>query len=112
GSILPIAQVTTRYQLTLEVIDRPGVLLRVAEVVATEGVSIELVQQTRLEEPAEDGSPRAKLVIATHSALESALDATVESLAALDVVVSVKSVLRIEGAWGARTPRGEQKAWQ
>ena len=98
GSILPIARVTTRYQLTLEVVDRPGVLLRVAEVVATEGVSIELVQQTRLEEPAEDGSPRAKLVIATHSALESSLAATVESLAALDVVESVKSVLRIEGA--------------
>ena len=98
GSILPIARVTTRYQLTLEVFDRPGVLLRVAEVVATEGVSIELVQQTRLEDTAADGTPRAKLVIATHSALESSLAATVDSLAALEVVESVKSVLRIEGA--------------
>ena len=98
GSILPIARVTTRYQLTLEVFDRPGVLLRVAEVVATEGVSIELVQQTRLEDAAADGTPRAKLVIATHSALESSLAATVDSLAALEVVESVKSVLRIEGA--------------
>lgn len=98
GDILPVARITTRYQMTLEVHDRPGVLLRVAEIVAAEGVSIELVQQTRLESEDEDASPRAKLVIATHSAVESALAATVDSLAASDVVESVKSVLRIEGA--------------
>lgn len=98
GDILPISRISTRYQMTLEVHDRPGVLLRVAEIVAAEGVSIELVQQTRLELEDEDASPRAKLVIATHSAVESALAATVDSLASSDVVESVKSVLRIEGA--------------
>lgn len=98
GDILPISRISTRYQMTLEVHDRPGVLLRVAEIVAAEGVSIELVQQTRLELEDEDASPRAKLVIATHSAVESALAATVVSLASSDVVESVKSVLRIEGA--------------
>ena len=56
------------------------------------------IQQTRLELEDEDASPRAKLVIATHSAVESALAATVDSLASSDVVESVKSVLRIEGA--------------
>lgn len=98
GDVLPISRVSTRYQMTLEVHDRPGVLLRVAELVAAEGVSIELVQQTRLEQEEGDAPARAKLVIATHSAVESALAATVDSLAASDAVESVKSVLRIEGA--------------
>src|SRR5699024_7471531 len=94
----PISRVSTRYQMTLEVHDRPGVLLRVAELVAAEGVSIELVQQTRLEQDEDDAPARAKLVIATHSPVESALAATVDSLAASAAVESVKSVLRIEGA--------------
>lgn len=98
GDVLPISRVSTRYQMTLEVHDRPGVLLRVAELVAAEGVSIELVQQTRLEQEEDDAPAHAKLVIATHSAVESALAATVDSLAASDAVESVKSVLRIEGA--------------
>ena len=95
--VLPISAVDTRYQITLEVADRPGVLLTVAEVLAAEGVSVELASQTQLE-TAEDGVPRAKLVIATHTAKESALAATVETLAALDAVASVRSVLRIEGS--------------
>ncbi|WP_029088857.1 homoserine dehydrogenase [Brevibacterium album] len=97
GRVLPIADVDTRYQITLEVSDRPGVLLAVAEALAAEGVSVELASQTQFENPQAD-EPRAKLVIATHTARESALAATVENLAALDAVASVRSVLRIEGS--------------
>ena len=39
----------------------------------------------------------AQLVIVTHSALDSALSATVESLRELDVVHEVTSVMRVEG---------------
>ncbi|MCQ9384789.1 homoserine dehydrogenase [Brevibacterium sp. 50QC2O2] len=101
GRILPvldIGEITTHYQITLDVADRPGVLSRITEVFAAHDVSIELVQQTRLTEP---GTPEdlhaAKLVIATHSARESALAATVDALRGLDAVNGVLSVLRIEG---------------
>lgn len=91
--VLPIDDVVTRYHVTLEVDDRPGVLSQVAEVFSGEGVSIELVQQTKA---GDDSVSRAKLVIATHSARESALASTVEALRGLDAVVDIASVLRIE----------------
>ena len=48
--------------------------------------------------PADDGSQgRAALVVVTHAAPDAALSATVESLAKLDVVESVVSVMRVEG---------------
>lgn len=96
---LPVAslgEITTRYQITLDVIDRSGVLQAVTEVFANQDVSIELVQQTQYDDQG-DGDLRAKLVIATHSATDSALAQTVKHLNELDVVREIQSVLRIEG---------------
>jgi homoserine dehydrogenase len=48
--------------------------------------------------PGEDeAAGRAALVVVTHAAPDAALAATVESLAKLDVVESVVSVMRVEG---------------
>ena len=96
---LPVAslgEITTRYQITLDVIDRSGVLQAVTEVFANQDVSIELVQQTQYDDQG-DGDSRAKLVIATHSATDSALAQTVKHLNELGVVREIQSVLRIEG---------------
>lgn len=92
--VLPADQARTRYQVRLEVLDRPGVLARVAAVVATRGVSIESVQQP----PATSSGDTAVLVVTTHRSTEAALAATVADLARLDVVRAVVSVLRVEGA--------------
>jgi homoserine dehydrogenase len=43
-------------------------------------------------------APTATLVIGTHAAEEAALAATVEALAASDVVTAISSVLRVEGS--------------
>lgn len=96
---LPVAslgEIATRYQTTLDVVDRSGVLQAVTEVFANQDVSIELVQQTQYDDQ-DDGDSRAKLVIATHSATDSALAQTVKHLNELDVVREIHSVLRIEG---------------
>ncbi|WP_293878798.1 homoserine dehydrogenase [uncultured Brevibacterium sp.] len=96
---LPVAslgEITTRYQITLDVVDRSGVLQAVTEVFANQDVSIELVQQTQYDDQG-DGDSRAKLVIATHSATDSALAQTVKHLNELGVVREIQSVLRIEG---------------
>ena len=83
-------------QIRLDVEDRPGVLAKVAAVVAEHGVSIETVQQTTLTSGDSDGA--AVLVVTTHRSTEAALAATVAAVAGLDVVSAVVSVLRGEGA--------------
>jgi homoserine dehydrogenase len=92
--VLPISSVRTRYRITLEVADKPGVLAAIATLFAEHGVSVEAVQQDARPDAA---APTATLVIGTHEATEQALAATVAALAATDVVVTVSSVLRVEG---------------
>jgi homoserine dehydrogenase len=94
--VLPATAARTRYQIRLQVADRPGVLAQVAAVFADQGVSIEAVRQS----PAPDGSRGevAMLVITTHVTTELALRATTEALGSLAVVRRVVSVLRVEGA--------------
>lgn len=93
--IAPIGRITTRYQITLDVADKKGVLATVANILTDGGVSIATVDQTISEDEA--GANRARLVIGTHKAREQALSDTVERLAASDVVVHVVTVLRVEG---------------
>ena len=91
--IVPIGHVTTRYQITLEVADAPGVLATVAGFLSDGGVSVATVVQTV---EGED-EPTARLIIGTHRATEQALSATVDALADSEVVARVVSVLRVEG---------------
>ncbi|WP_210508665.1 homoserine dehydrogenase [Naasia sp. SYSU D00057] len=92
--VLDISRVSTQYNITLAVADRPGVLAEIAGIFSEHGVSVETVEQT-VAAPAVEGT--ATLVIGTHTATEAALSATVAGLSASDAVVAVQSVLRIEG---------------
>ncbi|WP_203135852.1 homoserine dehydrogenase [Microbacterium sp. JZ31] len=89
----PIGRILTRYQVTLEVADEPGVLARISGIVSEGGVSVATVEQT----PSSDAEGRAHIVLGTHRAREQALSDTVARLAASDVVERVVSVLRVEG---------------
>ncbi|WP_309101908.1 homoserine dehydrogenase [Microbacterium sp.] len=91
--IVPIGHVTTRYQITLEVADAPGVLATVAGILSDGGVSVATVVQTV---EGED-EPTARLIIGTHRAADQALSETVAALAESSVVERVVSVLRVEG---------------
>ncbi len=95
--VLPATAARTRFQVRLEVVDRPGVLAQVATAMAEHGVSIEAVRQTA-GRTSPDGVELAALLLATHAAPEGALAATVEALRGLPVVRKVVSVLRVEGA--------------
>jgi homoserine dehydrogenase len=90
--VLPARAARTRYQVRIDVTDRPGVLAQVATILAEHGVSIEAVRQSV--QPAESV---ARLVITTHEATEAALSATVAAIAEHDSVREVVSVLRVEG---------------
>ncbi|MBW8764677.1 MAG: homoserine dehydrogenase [Geodermatophilales bacterium] len=88
--VRPMAETPTRYHVSLDVADKPGVLATVAHEFATHGVSISTVRQ--------DGrGDAATLVIVTHSAPDQALSATVAALRDMPVVRQVTSVLRVEG---------------
>ncbi len=99
--VRPMGSVPTRYHVSLDVADRSGVLATIAGEFARHGVSIAAVRQTGGgatyddTRDAEPGVP-ARLVVVTHMAPESALAATVEVLAGLDIVHGVDSVLRVE----------------
>jgi homoserine dehydrogenase len=97
--ILPMGRAQTRYHISLDVADRPGVLAAVASAFADHEVSIETVRQQIVPATDEEGSEgRASLVVVTHTAPDSALSATVEALAAMPIVRAVDSVMRVEGS--------------
>lgn len=94
--ILPMANVITRYQITLDVVDEPGVLATIATLFSEHGVSVEAVSQSVGGGKGEE-HPAASLVVVTHEATEASLASTVEALAANPVVNTVVSVMRVEG---------------
>jgi homoserine dehydrogenase len=100
--IFDIGRVTTRYAVTLEVTDEPGVLATIASVFGQRNVSLALVEQSMTPAVMATKSRAARsatatLVIGTHDATEAALAATVQDLATNSVVTEVASVLRVEG---------------
>jgi len=86
----PMGNTPTRYHISLDVADKPGVLSQVAAVFAEHDVSIAAVRQEgRIED--------ASLVIVTHAATDAALRSTVDKIGGLPVVRDVVSVMRVEG---------------
>ena len=74
--VMPMGETLTRYHVSLDVDDKPGVLAPVAEAYARHDVSIEAVRQA-------SRGAEAQLVIVTHTARDAALAATVRELEAL-----------------------------
>jgi len=88
--ISPISELSTQYYLALDVTDQPGVLATVARIFGEHHVSIRSMEQIGL-------GDAARLVFITHTALEADLQATLASLASLDVVARVGALLRLIG---------------
>ncbi|MHA2788706.1 homoserine dehydrogenase [Corynebacterium sp. S7] len=91
---LPIAdfgEVTTRYHIDMNVVDRLGVLSLIADHFAKAGISLRTVRQ----EEAEDETV-ARLIVVTHAALEKDLRAIVTELEGTEDVLEVRSVIRLD----------------
>jgi homoserine dehydrogenase len=95
-TVAPMGFINTRYYVSMNVADKPGVLSSVAAEFAKREVSIAEVRQ---EGVVGEGGQRvgARIVVVTHSATDAALSETVDALADLEAVQSVASVLRLEG---------------
>lgn len=91
--LLDMGRVQTRYVIQLEVRDEPGVLATIANLFSSHNVSIETVEQAVLGNSTE----AASLEIGTHLASDAALAGVVEALKSNSAVLSVSSVIRVEG---------------
>lgn len=89
--IAPIETTKTKFLIRLEVQDKSGVLASIAATFADHGVSIQTVDQNGRDADAE-------LIIVTHRATEGELKSTVDALKKMDIVTSISSVIRVEGA--------------
>ncbi|MFV0452443.1 MAG: homoserine dehydrogenase [Propioniciclava sp.] len=87
-------RVTSRYYLALRVRDEPGVLARIATVMAAHQVSIQTVRQEQIP----DDDRHARLGIATHVAPDAAVRAITAELERGGDVTDPVRVLRVEGA--------------
>ena len=92
--VMPMGETLTRYHVSIDVADRPGVLARVADAFARHDVSIRAARQ-------EARGDDAQLIIVSHQARDAALAATVSDLESLDAVRAVASVMRVEGEEGS-----------
>ncbi len=93
----PPDDVRSAFYLSLDVVDRPGVLAAVATVFGDHGVSIKAMEQVGLRD-------EARLVFLTHTAREGDVRATLDGLRRLPSVDRVGGVLRVvlpEGEDGA-----------
>jgi homoserine dehydrogenase len=91
--VRPVGAARTRYHVSLDVADKPGVLAQVAATFTEHGVSIQNVRQ-------EGHGDDAALVIVTHVASDADLASTVEELRTMDTVRAVAGVMRVEGEAG------------
>lgn len=88
--IRPMDEVRGAYYLDVEVVDRPGVLRSVAEVLSAHGVSVRSMEQTDL--PAS-----ARLSFITHEAREADVQAVRADFEKLEVVVDAGRLVRVIG---------------
>ena len=88
--VQPMGATPTRYHISLDVDDKPGVLSQVAATFNDNDVSISVVRQAGRGE-------EASLVVVTHTATDAALKSTVDKIAGLASVREVVSVMRVEG---------------
>lgn len=90
GNLVPFDQVATARFVRLLVLDRPGVLAKIASAFGDAGVSIRSVWQ-------EGADDEAALVIVTHRAPEARQREAVDAIEHLDEVIEVASVIRVLG---------------
>jgi homoserine dehydrogenase len=85
---VPAGELSSRFYLSVDVWDRPGVLAEVASVFGRHQVSIQSMDQSGF-------NNEARLAFLTHEALSSAVEATVAELSALSSVESVGACIRV-----------------
>jgi homoserine dehydrogenase len=91
GTVLPIAEVVSRYYLRLNVVDKPGTLARVASILAASRIGISSVIQ-----PESHEKQSVPLILMSHQAPDAAMRKALAKIAKLPVVKEPPVMLRVE----------------
>lgn len=90
--ILPIEEIETAYYLRMDVKDRPGVLAKIATVLSEGDINIESIIQ---KDQADDNAP-VPLIMLTRKVQEKKMNAAIDKIRALDVLVHDVTRIRLE----------------
>ncbi|MES9924049.1 MAG: homoserine dehydrogenase [Candidatus Thiodiazotropha endolucinida] len=91
-AILPIEEVETTFYLRMQVVDRPGVVAKIASILAESQISIEAIQQ---KEPNE-GENTVPLVMLTQKVIEKQLNKAIAEIEQLETVFGQVMRIRVE----------------
>jgi homoserine dehydrogenase len=91
GTVLPIAEVASRYYLRLNVVDKPGTLARVASILAASHIGISSVIQPEGRE-----KQSVPLILMSHQAPNASMRKALAKIAKLPVVKGPPVMLRVE----------------
>jgi len=91
--VQPISEVESRYYIRTNVVDKPGVIGKMATVLGDHGVSLTSVFQPQHENGETGG---AEIVWITHLVREAKVQAALQALRELDVVQEIANVIRVE----------------
>jgi homoserine dehydrogenase len=91
GRVMDMKEITTNYYLRVQALDRPGVLSKIAGIMAEHSISIHSVVQKR-----RHSSGTVPVVFLTHLAKEADIQDACEKISRLDAVEAPLRVIRIE----------------
>jgi homoserine dehydrogenase len=88
-----MSELRARYYMRMMVVDSPGVLARIADVLGVHQISIASV----IQKEADPQAQTAEIVIMTHEAQEEAVQQALQEVERLPVVAEIGNFLRVEG---------------
>ena len=89
--IMPFIQTTNKFYMLIDVIDKPGVLAKIAKVFGDCQVSIQSMIQKQIET-----CDNARLIFITHNTINKNLNESLQKIKKLDVVSQVLNIIRVE----------------
>ena len=91
GAVLPIEDAISRYYLRLSVVDRPGVLAKVSNILARSHIGISSVFQ-----PEGHEGESVPLILMIHDATNAAMKRALAQIGKLSVVKGAPIMIRVE----------------
>ena len=91
GQVQPIDEAASRYYLRLDVTDRPGVLARIAAILAKARIGISSVIQ-----PEGHGGRSVPLILMIHDATNASMRRALQAIGRLPVIKSKPTMIRVE----------------
>jgi homoserine dehydrogenase len=90
-SIIPFSETVNNFYILIDVVDRAGVLAKIAKVFGDNIVSIQSMIQKQI-----DIKNVARLIFITHSVINKNLYKSIEEIKKLDVVKNILNIIRVE----------------